>query len=281
MKIAYFGYDFFHGCLRHLVANGHDILKVFTFDCDNRYNFNQYIHEICEQHQLPITQTPIASTDLVQLQEQGCELLITAGYRYKVPDLSALSIKGINVHPTLLPVGRGVWPLPWLILTEQSHGGVSIHKLTAEIDAGDILWQTKFAITADEDLESLSCKTQMYANDVFATVMQDLQAKWDEAKPQAHNRALHWSMPQRSDRTLQWNKSVRDIDRVCRAFGKFGSYAYFENNWWCVYDLTVWQEAHQNSIGQVVHKSNTEMVVCASDGFVCLKVFEPLEDWAG
>ncbi|WP_455210947.1 methionyl-tRNA formyltransferase [Kaarinaea lacus] len=281
MKVAYCGYDFFHGCLRHLIANDHEILKVFTFDCDNRYNFNRYVHEICELQQIPITQTAINSADLQHLQEQGCELLITAGYRYKVPALDSLAIKGINVHPTLLPIGRGVWPLPWLILKQHTHSGVSIHKLTADFDAGDVLKQTRFIITADENLESLSCKTQIFATEVLAAVMRDFDVMWHNATFQDHNKASMWPMPQRSDRTLEWNNSVLEIDRVCRAFGKFGSFAFFDNRWWCVYDLKVWQQIHHEAVGKVVHKSNTEMVISASDGFVCLRTFEPLADWAG
>jgi methionyl-tRNA formyltransferase len=281
MKIAYCGYDFFHGCLRRLLADGHEIMKVFTFDCDNRYNFNRYIYEICEQRQLPNTQTAISITDLQQLQAQGCELLITAGYRYKVPDLDSLTIKGVNVHPTLLPVGRGVWPLPWLILTEQASSGVSIHKLTSEFDAGDVLLQTPFSIAADENLESLSCKTQMFATQALAVVMEDFARKWNNAKPQDPSNALVWPMPRRSDRTLEWNKSVSELNRIGRAFGKFGSYAYFDDNWWCVYDLKAWQQTHQEPLGNVVHKSNTEMVIAARDGFVCLRMFDALANLPG
>ena len=280
MKIAYCGYDFFHACLRRLIADGHEILKVFTFECDNRYNFNRYVYEICEQQQLPIIQNAISAEDLEQLQLQGCELLITAGYRYKVPELTSLAIKGINVHPTLLPVGRGVWPLPWLILKEQTHSGVSIHKLTADFDAGDILTQSRFALAQDENLESLSCKTQMVATEALASVMQNFEDNWHKASPQDHQKATLWPMPQRSDRILDWNKSIVEIDRIARAFGKFGSFAYFDNCWWCVYDLKVWQNAHNETLGKVVHKTNTEMVVSVSDGYVCLRVFEPLADWA-
>jgi methionyl-tRNA formyltransferase len=121
----------------------------------------------------------------------------------------------------------------------------------------------------------------MVAGDALALVMQDLEGKWHKATPQDHSKASSWPMPQRSDRTLEWNGSVRQIDRVCRAFGKFGSFAFFDNSWWWVYDLTVWQQVHKHPVGKVVHKSNTEMVVSASDGFVCLRMFEPLANWPG
>ena len=85
MKIAYCGYDFFSSCLRYLVQSEHEILKVFTFPCDNRINFNQYIYEICNEYNIPTTEQAISIESVKQLIEQGCELIITAGYRYKVP----------------------------------------------------------------------------------------------------------------------------------------------------------------------------------------------------
>jgi len=276
MKIAYCGYDFFHDCLRHLINEGHEILKVFTFECDNRFNFNTYVHEICRQQQIPITQSAISPPDLQQLREQGCELVIAAGYRYKIPELDSLNLKGFNVHPALLPVGRGVWPLPWLILTGQTHGGVSIHKLTAQFDAGDILLQSKFEITVDEDLESLSCKTQMHATQALATVMAEFDSKWLNASAQDESKASLWPMPQRSQRILEWTKGVAELDRIARAFGKFGSCAYFNSHWWWVYSIKVWRQIHHEKPGTVVHKSNTEMVVAACDGFVCLRLFESM-----
>ena len=111
--------------------------------------------------------------------------------------------------------------------------------------------------------------------------MQDFHGNWHNAKAQDPNKASSWPMPQRSDRTLKWNKGVTEIDRICRAFGKFGSYAFFADTWWCVYDLNVWQQQHQSPLGSVVHKSNTEMVVAASDGYVCFRMFEPLANTAG
>jgi methionyl-tRNA formyltransferase len=275
MKIAYCGYDFFSGCLQALLSRGENIYRVFTFDCDNRFDFNQYITDICQENSIPLTDKPISRTDIEQLQEEGCDLLITAGYRYRVPDLSGTNIKGINIHPTLLPIGRGPWPLSWTILTGQERSGVTIHKLTEKFDAGDILLQEGFAVNQDENLESLSAKTQILAKVMLPRVIEDFSNYWQNSKAQGGEYS-YWPRPTNAERTLDWSNSVSFLDLMCRAYGKMGCYANFDGKYWFVYRLVAWEARHDYKPGVVVHKTNTEMIVAASDGLVSLQYFEPV-----
>lgn len=280
MKIAYCGYDFFSECLRALLSRGDDVYRVFTFTCDNRFDFNQNITKISRQHSLPLTDRPIGKNDLAQLQREGCELVITAGYRYKVPDLSSVGIKGINIHPTLLPMGRGPWPLPWTILSGQQRSGVTIHKLSPEFDAGDILMQNEFALEANENLESLSAKTQLLAKAMVTGLMENFAAAWQSARPQGDDYS-DWPRPSLADRTLDWNAGVAKLDLLCRAYGKMGCFGTFDGNVWIVYRLVAWPVRHDFECGAVVHKTNTEMIVAAADGLVSLQYFEPVSSIAG
>lgn len=274
MKIAYCGYDFFSQCLQALLSQGDNVYRVFTFDCDNRFDFNKYITDICRENTIPFTAQAINQQDIEQLQADGCKLLITAGYRYKIPSLSGTDIKGINIHPTLLPTGRGPWPLSWTILTGQERSGVTIHKLTEEYDAGDILLQEDFAVGTDENLESLSAKTQILAKSMLPKVMNDFSNHWQNAKEQGNDYS-YWPRPTNAERTLDWNNDVSQLDLLCRAFGKMGCYANFDGKFWLVYRLVAWPTRHDYEPGIVVHKTNTEMIVAASDGLVNLQYFEP------
>lgn len=274
MKIAYCGYDFFYACLKELLVSRHDVYRVFTFPCDNRYNFNQYIWEICSEHNLPLTDKRLDKTTVVELEREGCELIITAGYRYKIPDLSKSAIKAINIHPTLLPTGRGVWPLPWTILTNQLQSGITIHKLVQEYDAGDILLQDSFPLTSDERLETLSAKAQLLAKKLLLKVVTNFEQYWNQAQQQS-GQASEWGLPEKSQRTLDWSLPIESLDRICRAFGKFGCFATFNQQDWIVYGLNAWKQAHTYTVGSVVHKTNTEMIIAASDGLVSLLYFEP------
>ncbi len=282
MKIAYCGYDFFSAALGSLLEAGLDVYRVFTVSCDNCTDYNQYIYDLCRQYQLPVSEKRVDENTVLQLQEEGCELLITAAYYSKIPDLISTNkltnkkIKGINIHPTLLPIGRGVMPLPWVILNSLDQSGVTIHKLTQEFDAGDILQQRSFSLSDHETLESLSAKVQLTAKDLLLEVIHDFDRYWDNAKPQG-NTASSWPRPDKARRTLDWNKSVDELERICRAFGKYGCYAQFDNKDWIVSGLNAWTQLHHYEIGSVVHKTNTEMIVAASDGLVSLLYFNTLD----
>ena len=67
---------------------------------------------------------------------------ISALFGHKLP-IEALNIVNgqiINLHPSLLPIGRGADPIPWSII-EQTKQGISIHLIDNELDTGDILFQ--------------------------------------------------------------------------------------------------------------------------------------------
>ncbi len=274
MKIAYFGHDFFSTCLKKILESNFNVYKVFSFETDNTYSFNNYIFDICQEHDLPLSFEKVSTKTIQQLDAAGCDLIITATYQHRIPDLSETGMRGINIHPSLLPVGRGPWSLPRTIHSQQTETGVTIHKLSHDFDAGDILFQQKLDVSDRENLESLSSKLQICAKDVIIRVLNTLDDYWISAVPQPSN-VEYWPMPEEQERTLNWSAGVETIDRVVRAFGKFDSLASFDDKDWLVNDVSVWQCDHNEKIGSVVHKTNTEMVVAASDGLVSMRYFRP------
>ena len=272
MKIAYCGYDFFSASLHELLKAGANVYRLFTIPNRPGMNANQYINEIATEFQLPVSEERISEKNIEQLAEEGCELLITAAYNYKIPSLESTSIKGINVHPTLLPTGRGEWPLPWTILTEQKTTGITIHKLIDEYDAGDILYQQSIPVDDDETLESLSAKLQILAKDCLRETVNSFDELWENAEPQNGEVSL-WGMPSNEQRSIDWQWPIEKIDRMCRAFGKAGCYATFDRQQWTVFQLKSWKQKHNYDVGDVVHKTSTEMIVAASDGLVSLVYF--------
>jgi methionyl-tRNA formyltransferase len=77
--------------------------------------------------------------------------LIIPGWFLEVPRAGA-----INLHPSLLPKYRGPAPIQWAIRNGDTETGITIIKMNARMDEGDILYQEHFRIGAEEDAESLS-----------------------------------------------------------------------------------------------------------------------------
>ncbi|WP_087143208.1 methionyl-tRNA formyltransferase [Crenothrix polyspora] len=269
MKIAYFGYDFFWKCLEYLLNNDNEIIKVFTYKTDNTYNFNYKITDLLSNKSIPVQFGKATENDIQKLVDSGCELIVSAAYPYKIPIINDL--KGINIHPTLLPQGRGPWPLPYIILNKLVESGVTIHKLNEKFDSGDILIQGSYPVSEKDNLESISCKSQIVAIDILQRLMFDFDKYWINSKPQGEG--SYWAFPSDDKQTIKWNDSVDNIDRIARAFGKLESTANFAEKIWVIRDLSVWKQNHNYEIGSVVHETNKEVVVAASDGLVCLRFF--------
>jgi len=273
MKIAYLGFDFFYGCLESVLESGHNVYKVFTFDCDNKYNFNLKLCETANRIGAEVIFSQITSNDIYKLIEEDCDLIISAGYPYKIPIFKQNMPYAINIHPTLLPEGKGPWPLPWIILHNLEKSGVTIHKLSEKLDSGDILIQRQYDVSQFDDLETISCKSQIMAAALIKELLTDFTNLWEAALPQK-GYGTYWNMPELTDRTLDWSNDIHLLKKISRAFGKFDSCAVFDNKEWIVKDLSVWESAHSHPYGTVVHRTNNEVVIAAKNGFACLRFFE-------
>lgn len=271
MKVAYCGYDFFYPCVEELTNAGHEVLAVFSYPCDNEYDFNLRLKTFAQKQSVPFSENPISPKDLKTLVEQGCELLVAAAYPYKIPEYENIRY-AVNIHPTLLPEGRGRWPLPWVILKELKKSGVTIHMITQEWDSGDILIKKDYEVTTRDNLESISAKSQITASDVFRQLLTDLSGYWERATPQGAG--ITWPFPTDEDRTIDWNSSPEEIDKIVRAFGKFESYATFDDKKWLIQDAVCWREQHAYTPGTVINRMDREVVVACLGGLVCLRQFK-------
>jgi methionyl-tRNA formyltransferase len=64
-------------------------------------------------------------------------------------------IGSMNIHPSILPRYRGIKPLENAIVHEESYTGITLHQITREIDAGDIILQKKIPINKSQTFKQL------------------------------------------------------------------------------------------------------------------------------
>jgi methionyl-tRNA formyltransferase len=85
---------------------------------------------------------------LAQVEALQPDLLVSWFWTTRLPmDLvRAARLGGVNVHPSLLPRHRGPDPTYWAIASGDTETGVTVHRIAAEYDTGDILDQERLAI---------------------------------------------------------------------------------------------------------------------------------------
>ena len=64
--------------------------------------------------------------------------------------LALPSMAALNLHGSLLPAYRGRAPLNWVLVNGETRTGVTLHHMTLEADAGDIVAQEVLDIRADD-----------------------------------------------------------------------------------------------------------------------------------
>jgi methionyl-tRNA formyltransferase len=77
--------------------------------------------------------------------------VVVAAYGLLIPEPLLSRSLWLNVHPSLLPRWRGAAPVERALMAGDAHTGVTIHRTTAELDAGPIAAQESFDLTDEDD----------------------------------------------------------------------------------------------------------------------------------
>ena len=96
--------------------------------------------------------------DHVNVDFANVSLAIIFGYGHRIAERHLNKANFINLHGSLLPMGRGPHPHIWNWIDGEPHG-VTIHKMSAEIDKGPIIAQREVELEPWEN----SINSTMYA----------------------------------------------------------------------------------------------------------------------
>lgn len=222
MKIAYIGIDLLISALNSLVKSGSEIVEIFTCKTDNVTEFNTQIIEFANKNAIPYTLNRITADDFARLKQKGVEAVVCAGYYHIIPTQTDLPL--INIHPSLLPIGRGAWPMPISILKGFKTSGVTIHKIAKKLDSGDILMQKQFDVLPTDNLQSFMKKVDQAIESMVPNLVSDFNKLYNNAWPQPQGE--YWQLPTKSDCTADDTMSFEQIDLIFRAF--YGYECYFK-----------------------------------------------------
>lgn len=219
MKIAYFGYDPLFCCLDVFLKEGHQITVIYTGESSD---FSDKVIQFAQINGIDLCFGKPTLAEMQSLVDQGVDLFYSAEYPWKIPIPIDLKY-AINLHPTLLPEGRGMTPLPHLILKQSIYAGITLHKLSNEFDAGDILLQKAILLNEDETFDSLSAKIFKQTPELLSTLLYDLDSYCQNS--QAQGKGSDWPSITAGEQTLDWRQPTAALLTTLRAFGSLGTYA--------------------------------------------------------
>lgn len=107
------------------------------------------------------------------VREAGAEFILLAGYmRILTPStVSRWEGRILNIHPSLLPRYPGLNTHARALAAGDSHGGASVHVVTAQLDAGEVLGQIPVAIQSADSPETLAKRVLLAEHQLYSRVL--------------------------------------------------------------------------------------------------------------
>lgn len=219
--------DFAAGILRSLIDAGYEVKGVFTQPDrpKGRKGILQMppVKEMALEEGIPVFQPEkIRLPENVQLLQQlNPDFIVAAAFGQIIPQ-SILDIPQfgcLNVHASLLPSWRGAAPIQWSILAGDRVTGVTIMRMNAGLDTGDMILKKEVSIREDETGDSLFDRLMAEGAALLPQAMEQILSGSAVYTPQPEVSPTPYAkMLTRQSGIIDWNQDAGHIARMVRAF---------------------------------------------------------------
>jgi methionyl-tRNA formyltransferase len=228
MKLVFCGTpQFAVATLERLVEQGHEVALVVTQPDRPRGRGMEMAYSPVKQSALKLG-LPVAQPEKIksnaefrsQLEAISPQALIVVAYGRIIPqwmiDLPPLG--NLNVHASLLPKYRGAAPIQWAIAMGEQVTGVTIMRIDAGLDTGDILEQAEEAIRPDDTTLTLSPRLARLGADLMAETLPKLGRGEVSPRKQDDARATLAPILKREDGVLDFRRTAQENLNRLRGF---------------------------------------------------------------
>jgi methionyl-tRNA formyltransferase len=188
-------------------------------------------------------------------------------------------VEALNVHYSLLPALRGPAPVQHALLQGLTRTGVSLQKMVAEVDAGDVFAQEEVEIAEDDNADTLCGKLTDAGTRLVAEGLPRIAAGELGGEVQEHSRAGYAPVLEKNDLRLDFSASAVDIRNRIRALAeKPGAYCMLDGRRLKVTRAEVVEDiaGQEGEPGRVVEiRSEVGPVVATGDGFLLIERVQP------
>jgi methionyl-tRNA formyltransferase len=171
---------------------------------------------------LPVLQ-PLRARDSGFLQTLGelkPDLIVVVAYGQILPQ-SVLDLPRhgcLNVHTSILAKYRGAAPIQWAILNGETETGVTIMKMDAGLDTGDIVSVRTTPIAAEDNAQTLHDRLARLGADLLVRTIPDYVSGRLVPRPQPAEGASYARKITKEDGRIDWSRPARAIWNQVRAF---------------------------------------------------------------
>ena len=205
---------------------GHEVLAVYT-QPDRPKGRGQAlaaspVKEAALLHGLEIRQPEKirAADQLEPLRALQADAMVVVGYGQIIPqsiiDLPRYGI--LNVHASLLPHYRGAAPIQWAVANGEATTGVTIMRIDAGLDTGDMLLKAETPIGPEETAVELGARLAPMGADLLVQALAGLEAGTLTAEPQDDAQATLAPILTKELGEVDWSRDAQTIFNRARGF---------------------------------------------------------------
>ncbi len=116
----------------------------------------------------------------------------------------------LNIHPSLLPLYKGLDTHARAIAAGDSHAGTSVHLVTPDLDSGEVLAQVAVPVVMGDTPGSLAERVKLAEHQLYPRAVADYVSRWrDPAALLARMRALALALPETDERQSHGSPGFR------------------------------------------------------------------------
>lgn len=211
------------------------------------------------------------------LRELAPDIGVLAAYgRFlKQPILDAPPHGWINMHPSLLPRWRGPSPIQAAVLHGDTVSGVTIMRVSMEMDAGDILLQEETPIGREENAAELAGRLAEMGAALLVRALDLVERGQAHYRPQDASLATFSKMLEKRDGFIRWNRPAREIHNLVRACQPWpAAQCVFRGNACKVLKTRVCEELASVDCGTVTYVDKETVRVATASGQIDLIAFQ-------
>jgi len=117
----------------------------------------------------------------------------------------------INIHASLLPKWRGAAPVQRAIMNLDKETGVSIMKITEELDSGPVMKKIKIDISPSDTSGIILEKLSKIGSECIVEVLDDVFKEKNKFMEQDHNNATYAKKIRKTEGKINWKESAKNI----------------------------------------------------------------------
>lgn len=213
--------------------------------------------------------------DWLRAQAPDVCALIAYGRLLKQPILDVPQHGFLNMHPSLLPKYRGPSPIQSAVLAGDSETGVTIMRLDAGMDSGDILMQSTLSIDEKDTAGSLSDKLAALGADMMCTALENVASGNGTYTPQDDSQATFTQLFKKEDGRIRWADSAIQIQNLVRAANPWPvAHCGFRSKTLRIHEARTVLGTPTASPGCIEDIDTDRLVVATGDGLLAIEVLQ-------